>query len=266
LHFSKLRCNGNSNRSFHLTKPLVTHLACARSAPNDFAGEANVITIRATRGMNSFHRHLLNAMFANLVRAVAVLMVVVVTMGLPEFFAGANRTESLEIAVFLLLVFEFVLPLGVLLAALFSISSIARNHEVTALKAAGWSTARIVAPVAAVGIAAAVILGILGLIAASNGTFSGGGAAAETANYARAAYPFSCIIAVAIGIALGVTRRERTRYQGFLSAFVVLVAFYVLSAAANALGKHGWIPPSLAGWSATIVFAGVAGVLWWRAA
>ena len=33
---------GPHNRSFHLTKPLVTHLAGARSAPNDFAGEANV--------------------------------------------------------------------------------------------------------------------------------------------------------------------------------------------------------------------------------
>jgi hypothetical protein len=30
------------NKGFHLTKPLVTHLADARSAPNDFAGEANV--------------------------------------------------------------------------------------------------------------------------------------------------------------------------------------------------------------------------------
>ena len=33
------------NESFHLTKPLVTHLAGARSAPNDFAGEPNVIQI-----------------------------------------------------------------------------------------------------------------------------------------------------------------------------------------------------------------------------
>ena len=31
-----------SNRSFHQTKPLVTHLTGARSAPTDFAGEANV--------------------------------------------------------------------------------------------------------------------------------------------------------------------------------------------------------------------------------
>jgi hypothetical protein len=42
------RCSGKVvvheqyNRSFHLTKPLVTHLAFARSAPTDFAGEANV--------------------------------------------------------------------------------------------------------------------------------------------------------------------------------------------------------------------------------
>jgi len=32
-----------SIRSLHLTKPFVTHLACARSAPNSFAGETNVI-------------------------------------------------------------------------------------------------------------------------------------------------------------------------------------------------------------------------------
>jgi hypothetical protein len=30
------------NKSFHLTKPLVTLRADARPAPNDFAGEANV--------------------------------------------------------------------------------------------------------------------------------------------------------------------------------------------------------------------------------
>ena len=32
-----------TNDRFHLTKPLVTHLAFARSAPIVFAGEANVI-------------------------------------------------------------------------------------------------------------------------------------------------------------------------------------------------------------------------------
>jgi len=31
-----------SNKRLHQTKPFVTHLACARSAPNVFAGEANV--------------------------------------------------------------------------------------------------------------------------------------------------------------------------------------------------------------------------------
>ncbi len=34
------------NRIFHLTKPLVTHRAGARSAPNDFAGEANVRLVK----------------------------------------------------------------------------------------------------------------------------------------------------------------------------------------------------------------------------
>ena len=34
------------NKSFHLTKPLGTHLAFARSAPNDFAGEPNVRQIK----------------------------------------------------------------------------------------------------------------------------------------------------------------------------------------------------------------------------
>jgi hypothetical protein len=31
-----------SNKSLNLTKPLVTHRAYARSAPNVFAGETNV--------------------------------------------------------------------------------------------------------------------------------------------------------------------------------------------------------------------------------
>ena len=34
-----------SNKSLHLTKPLVTPLAGARAAPIDFAGEANVSRI-----------------------------------------------------------------------------------------------------------------------------------------------------------------------------------------------------------------------------
>jgi len=32
---------GRYKKSLHLTKPFVTHLACARSAPNSFAGETN---------------------------------------------------------------------------------------------------------------------------------------------------------------------------------------------------------------------------------
>ena len=32
-----------SIKRLHLTKPLVTHLADARSAPNDFAAETNVM-------------------------------------------------------------------------------------------------------------------------------------------------------------------------------------------------------------------------------
>ena len=41
-----------TNDSLHLTKPLVTHRAGARSAPTDFAGEANV---RNTWGMQNSH-------------------------------------------------------------------------------------------------------------------------------------------------------------------------------------------------------------------
>jgi hypothetical protein len=39
----RLRFQDPYNKSFHLTKPLGTYLAGARPAPNDFAGEPNVI-------------------------------------------------------------------------------------------------------------------------------------------------------------------------------------------------------------------------------
>jgi len=39
----KLTASSQPNRSFHPTKPLVTHLADARSAPIVFAGETNVM-------------------------------------------------------------------------------------------------------------------------------------------------------------------------------------------------------------------------------
>jgi lipopolysaccharide export LptBFGC system permease protein LptF len=222
--------------------------------------------------MTVFHRHLMVSFVANLSRAILVLMVIVATVGLPAFFGGQMgeyepRGWSLTALVaYGFAVFEFVLPLAMLLATLFTVGALARRHELTALRAAGWSLPGIVAPILWVSLGAVLLSVVLRVAEVSFVQSTASNAAAETARHARLAYPLANVLAAAVGVAIGASRRRRSLYVGFGRAQAVPVVYYIVSALMNALGRHGPVPPAVAGWSATVLFAGLAVILWRRAA
>ncbi len=77
------------NTSFHLTKPFVTHLAGARSAPTVFAGEASV---RWTKGRDTIIAFGIFFIRGNLVKILRVLVFLFLLS--PSFVFGDPETED----------------------------------------------------------------------------------------------------------------------------------------------------------------------------
>ncbi len=202
--------------------------------------------------MNTFHRRLTISFLQNLVRSVLVLMIVMAMIRLPEiqwFFD----------------IFLFVLPLSLLLATLFTVGFLARDHELTALRAAGWSMFQITWPVISIGVVASLVSWAQYLADLPKPLSMPSDAAGITAFHAGLSYPLVNLLAVYLGIGLAASPRNKSRFVGFLRAGMWLMAYYIVAATANALGHHGGLPPLMAGWLATVFIAGVAGILWWKA-
>lgn len=194
--------------------------------------------------MNIFHRHLTVRFLKNL--AITLVVLTAATMAM----TGGGPGDG--ILAFLLSSLNEALPLSLLVATLFTLGPMARNHEITALRTAGWSLTRIAWPILAGGFAGAVVSFFLGWV----------GPPGASPDLAR---PLSCGIAVALGIGLGVTPRASSRFAGFLTALGVLFVFYFLEALFQAFGRHGGLPPVVAGWGAITIFGLVALVLFRRA-
>ncbi len=219
--------------------------------------------------MNTFHRRLTISFLQNLVRSVLVLMTVMAMIRLPEISGSAAEPFSSFASVMsaVLSFFDillFVLPLSLLIATLFTVGFLARDHELTALRAAGWSMFQIMWPVILIGVVAALASGAQYFAELPRPFSMPSGAAEKTAFHAGLSYPFVNLLAVYLGIGLAAAPRNKSRFVGFLHAGMWLMAYYVVSATANALGRHGGLPPMMAGWMATVFIAGVAGVLWWK--
>jgi lipopolysaccharide export LptBFGC system permease protein LptF len=193
--------------------------------------------------MGLFHRHLLHQFIRNLGIALVVLT---------SFRIVVGGAPSAGFPGFMVIGLNEALPLSLLVATLFTLGPMARNHEITALRTSGWSLARIAWPILAGGFAGAVVSFFLGWV----------GPPGASPDLAR---PLSCGIAVVLGIGLGVTPRASTRFAGFLTALGVLGAFYFLDALFQAFGRHGGLPPVVAGWGAITIFGLVALVLFRRA-
>ncbi|MBE9529201.1 MAG: LPS export ABC transporter permease LptF [Proteobacteria bacterium] len=76
----------------------------------------------------------------------------------------------------------------------------------------------------------------------------------------RFALPFSVFIFALLGLPLGMQKIRSARFTGFSTALGVILVYYVLSTAFEALGENGNIPPLVSVWGSDVLL-GVLG-LW----
>ena len=214
--------------------------------------------------MTVWDRRLLADYLVNLSRALVVSASLLAVTGPPAFFgAPAPTADFAELIRYVFALLMLALPPALFLAALFTVGAVSRRHELMAWRAAGRSRARAVAPAMAVALGALVVSTawrLVDVVLAIPPT----DAAGWTARHAQLAYPLAGPAAAAVGCALGAGRRPRTMYVAFGRALLAIAGFYVLLALTVSLGRHAIWPPAVAGWSATLAFTGLAGVLWWR--
>lgn len=210
--------------------------------------------------MTAFHAQLIKNFLKNLSRAVLVFMVFVLSLHLPEQVPGLGAFFLL-----CLTVFGLVLPSAFLVAALFTVGDLAHNHELMALKAAGWSLLRIMWPLILVAAASIPLTAALPGAGSESQLSAQPSAAAQTAAHAERVFPLTNLLAVIIGIALASTPRRKSTFVGFMGAAVVFGAYFVATATAHAFGRHGGLPPVVAGWIAPVLFGGMAVLMWHRA-
>lgn len=211
-----------------------------------------------------YHEVLLRHFLVNLGRAVALFLAVLIIFAL---MAADWQGKSLPFGgVFFLGLLESVMPLSLLVATLFTVGPRAHFKELTALTSAGFSMFQIMWPlfaVAAVAAAYSVVLQWAGV--PMGGPQSSTPVQVQTAFHANLAYPAANFFGVAAGIILSSSPTRKSVYSGFLPAFFVVVAYSVVNTAAQVLGRHGFLPPVLAGWLGTVVAAGALWAMWRRA-
>lgn len=206
-----------------------------------------------------YHAVLLRHFLENLARAVVLFMAVMILFAM---MAADWRGETLPFGGFFILsLLEAVLPLSLLVATLFTVGPRAHFKELTALASAGFSMFQIMWPMFAV----AAVAAIYSLVLVWSGAPQGGPrsttpAEIQTAFHASLAFPAANLFGVAAGIILASSPRRKSVYSGFLPAFFVVVAYRFGDAAIQLLGRHGALPPVVAGWLGTVL---AAGTLWW---
>jgi lipopolysaccharide export LptBFGC system permease protein LptF len=72
--------------------------------------------------------------------------------------------------------------------------------------------------------------------------------------------PAACLIGVLIALPMGIRFGKRGRGVAAIFAIVILLGYYLIMAATNALGKSGAMPPILAAWAPNIIM-GSAGLV-----
>ncbi|MBK8164572.1 MAG: LptF/LptG family permease [bacterium] len=233
--------------------------------------------------MNVFHRHLLLRHLRMCGIALSVLFAVSLVQGAPGMLEAVDGGSSSllrgagTVARAWCVAFGTVLPLALLLGTLFTVGDLARYQELTALEAAGWSRLRILSPLLLVAILATLLLASMQLadLVAPPGTHgpqSHGARAAEapiaaaalTELHARLAHPLLGFLSVAVAIPLASTRRRVTVYSNFGMAMLVLLMYYIATATLHALGRHGGLPPALAGWLGPALLGAATLLLWLR--
>lgn len=209
--------------------------------------------------VNAFHRQLTLGFLRNLIRTLLALLV-----ALGSYHALTLGSFSPGYREFFLAILKPVLPMSLLVASLFTVGAVARHNELTALKAAGWPLHRIMGPVLLMGLVSVPVSALLFTPGLLSNPLVEADAATRTALHADRSWPLVNMLAVVLGISFGSTRRPRTMFSGFFLGALSLVGFFVASATAQALGRHGILHPMMAGWLPILLFTGLAWVLWVR--
>ncbi len=76
----------------------------------------------------------------------------------------------------------------------------------------------------------------------------------ETTIWHRRMLPLSCLVAVLLGCTMAVARENNTPLKGLSTALGIMVAYYLAMQFFVLLGKHGLLPPPLAGILPTLGF------------
>lgn len=82
----------------------------------------------------------------------------------------------------------------------------------------------------------------------------------------RFALPASIFIFSLLGVPLGIQRIRTARFTGFSTALVLVLVYYLVSTALEAIGEGGNINPILAVWGSDIIFAVVGCYIFYMAA
>lgn len=78
------------------------------------------------------------------------------------------------------------------------------------------------------------------------------------------AMPVACLISIIIALPLGVRFGKRGRGVAAMLALVVLLVYWLLMAATNALGKDGALPPFTAAWIPNIILGSAGLFMMWK--
>ncbi len=79
----------------------------------------------------------------------------------------------------------------------------------------------------------------------------------------KLAWPFSCLIAIVIGLPLALRFGKRGRALGIALAIVAFFAYYLMISACAAFGRNGTINPFLAAWLPNVIMGTAGSVLLW---
>lgn len=80
----------------------------------------------------------------------------------------------------------------------------------------------------------------------------------------RIVFPFSCLVAVLLGVALPIGSHGGSRLRGLALAVGLMVAYVVLGQLFVLFGKNGFLPPVIAGAGPTVFFLFWGGLELWR--
>ncbi len=180
--------------------------------------------------------------------------------GLPEFLSGTVESGVLAV--------EFahrILPLSLLVSTLFTVGIRTRYLEIMAFNTAGISLVQVTWPLlipAVLGFTLSLMVYLWGEPSVAEPATIFGGTSFQVQN--AVAQSSLSIVAVLIGIVVASGSRRPKVSSRFITAGVLMVAYYVVDATARALGKHTFLPIELAIW-VSVVLAGVpSGFVWLR--